>query len=223
MAVGEASQPGVVTRARQAWLIAEYFVLFFGLAGTYTLVGNPGSPIPALVLGAVGAALYLRSHHDFDRQDFFRASAIRGQLRPIILLWATTAVLVVITLVIFAPHRLFDLPRRDPLIWLAVMIFYPLLSVYPQELIFRAFLFHRYAPVFGTGTGIVAASAAAFGFVHIIYGEWLSVLLTAYGGWLFARRYQQSRSLAVVWLEHALYGLLGFTIGLGSYFYNGPT
>lgn len=47
--------------------------------------------------------------------------------------------------------------------WALVIVLYPILSVYPQELIFRAFLFHRYAPLFGNGVGLVAASAAAFG------------------------------------------------------------
>ncbi len=98
-----------------------------------------------------------------------------------------------------------------------------MLSVYPQELIFRAFLMRRYAPIFGTGYRAAAASAAAFGFAHIIYGTVASVVITAVGGWLFARRYQRTRSLAVVWLEHALYGVLAFTVGLGDLFYHGAT
>lgn len=211
----------MVSRARQLWLVTEYLVLFFGLAGVYTVIGHPGSPVPLLVLGAVGAVLYLRSRKDFDRRTFFRKEAIPGQLRSIVLLWAIAAVVILVALAVLAPGRLFELPRRSPLLWTIVMIFYPLASVYPQELIFRAFLFHRYRPVFGTGTGVVAASAAAFGFVHIIYGQWLSVVLTAIAGWLFAQRYRRTNSLATVWLEHAVYGLLAFTVGLGSFFFNG--
>lgn len=66
----------------------------------------------------------------------------------------------------------------------------------------------------------MAASAASFGFVHIIYGHWLSVVLTTILGALLAWRFAKTRSLAVVWLEHALYGLLAFTVGLGSFFSN---
>ena len=40
------------------------------------------------------------------------------------------------------------------------------------------------------------------------------------GGWLFARRYQRTRSLLTVSVEHALYGVLIFTIGLGDLFYH---
>jgi membrane protease YdiL (CAAX protease family) len=221
MAVGEAVPPATVSRARQVLLLSEYAVLFFGLAGVYALLGHPGSPIPFLVLSALGVVLYLRSRPDFDRRDFLRPGAIRGQLRPMITLWAIAAVLVLVALLVLSPGRLFELPRRDPLIWVFVMVFYPLLSVYPQELIFCGFLFHRYAPVFGTGNGFVVASAASFGFVHVIYGHWLSVVLTAILGAVLARRFARTRSLAVVWLEHALYGLLAFTVGLGSFFYNG--
>lgn len=221
MLVGETSQPATVGRGRQVWLLVEYAVLFFGLAGVYTLIGHPGSPIPVLVVSAVAVVLYLRSRPDFDRRNFFRTSAIRGELRPMLILWAISAVAVLLGLIVLSPGRLFELPREDPVIWGFVMVFYPLLSVYPQELIFCGFLFHRYAPVFGTGYGFVAASAATFGFVHIIYGQWLSVVLTAFLGAVLARRYAKTRSLAVVWLEHAMYGLLAFTVGLGSFFYNG--
>ena len=101
------------------------------------------------------------------------------------------------------------------------MVLYPALSVYPQELVFRSFLFHRYAPVFGEGPGMVAASAAAFGYVHIIFGNWFSVAASGVGGWLFASRYLRSRSLFTASVEHSLYGILIFTIGLGRYFYHG--
>jgi membrane protease YdiL (CAAX protease family) len=100
-------------------------------------------------------------------------------------------------------------------------VFYPLLSVYPQELLYRSFLLHRYRPVFGDGTGAAAASAVAFGCAHLMFHNVLSVLLTLVGGWLFARRYQRSRSLLTASVEHALYGVLAFTIGLGALFYHG--
>jgi len=53
--------------------------------------------------------------------------------------------------------------------WVLIFILYPLFSVYPQELLYRTFFFHRYRPLFGGGWGMVIASALAFGFVHIIF------------------------------------------------------
>jgi hypothetical protein len=39
---------------RRWWLGLEYGLLFFGLVGGYTLLGSPGSPVPFLVVAAIG-------------------------------------------------------------------------------------------------------------------------------------------------------------------------
>jgi membrane protease YdiL (CAAX protease family) len=101
------------------------------------------------------------------------------------------------------------------------MLLYPLVSVYPQELIYRVFFFHRYAPLFGSGLLMIAASALAFGFVHIIFGNWLAVVLCIIGGFLFSLTYQHSGSLLFTCLDHAIFGNFIFTIGLGQFFYHG--
>jgi membrane protease YdiL (CAAX protease family) len=93
--------------------------------------------------------------------------------------------------------------------------------VYPQELLFRAFLLRRYSAVFKTDRAAAAASAVAFGFAHLMFGNVLAVTATVAGGWLFARRYQRTRSLLVASVEHTLYGGTIFTIGLGRFFYHG--
>jgi membrane protease YdiL (CAAX protease family) len=205
----------------RAWLVTEYVLLFFGAVAAYALAGSPGSPIPVLVLLGVAAAVYLRRQPTFDRADFGRRDAIRPALPSMLTLWAGAAAVLIATIALIDPHQLFSLPRQDPILWTAVMVFYPLVSVYPQELLFRAFLMHRYAPVFGSGAGIAVASALAFGFAHIIYGNPISVALTVLVGWLFARRYQRTRSLLATSVEHALYGMLAFTVGLGDLFYHG--
>jgi len=209
--------------ARRSWLTAEYVLLFFVAVGGYALVGSPGSPIPFLLVLGFAAWWYLRRQSTFDRANLVRAEALRPALPSILGLWVVAAVTAVVVIAVLAPDRLFDLPRERPLLWAAVAVLYPLVSVYPQELIYRAFLLHRYAPVFGTGRGAAAASAIAFGFAHIIFGTVASVALTVVGGWLFARRYQRTRSLLTAAVEHALYGVLAFTVGLGNLFYHGAT
>jgi len=118
------------------------------------------------------------------------------------------------------PETLFSLVLTRPGLWLLVMIFYPVLSVYPQELIYRAYFFHRFKPLFGDGLGMIAASAVLFGFVHIIFGNWISIALTAIGGILFGATYRKSNSLLLTCVEHALFGDFIFTIGIGRYFYH---
>jgi membrane protease YdiL (CAAX protease family) len=68
---------------------------------------------------------------------------------------------------------------------------------------------------------LVLISGAAFGLAHIVFNNWVAPVLCAVGGVLFAHTYHKTRSLALVCLEHALYGDFVFTVGLGRYFYHG--
>lgn len=205
-----------VAMLRAMWLVIEFVLLFFGLVGAYIWLEVPGGPIPALLVAGAVMVAYLWRQPDFDRRDLLRGPALRPALPRILALWAGVAVATAVTIALTDPDRLFERPR----FWLVIVVLYPLLSVYPQELIFRAFLLHRYAPVLGTGRRAAAASAAAFGFAHLLFGNVLAVVATLLGGWLFARRYQATRSLLTVSVEHALYGVLIFTIGLGDLFYH---
>lgn len=120
------------------------------------------------------------------------------------------------------PASFLSFPRRVPDLWLTIMAVYPLLSVLPQEVVYRTFFFHRYGPLFGRRrwTAIIV-NAALFGFGHIIFGNWIAVAGTFLAGLLFAYRYDSTRSLWAVWIEHSLYGCLVFTVGLGRYFFTG--
>lgn len=68
---------------------------------------------------------------------------------------------------------------------------------------------------------MIAASAAAFAFLHIVFRNSLAVALTFCSGLLFAVRYAETGSLATSCFEHALYGRWLFTVGLGQFFYHG--
>lgn len=210
-----------IGRWRKAYLGAEYLALFFGGTTLYNALMRGRPPIPALLALAAGATVYLRRSPDFDRATLWRSEALPAQARSMATLAGAGALALTGAVAAVRPEHLFDLPRRNPWLWLAVMVLYPAVSVYPQELVFRSFLCHRYAPVFGEGAGLVAASAAAFGYVHIIFGNWFSVVASGVGGALFTSRYLRTQSLFTASAEHALYGMLVFTVGLGQYFYHG--
>ncbi len=129
---------------------------------------------------------------------------------------ASTLGIVLLTRLLM-PERILSFPLQRPGMWLIVMLLYPLLSALPQELLFRSFFFRRYAPLF-PGNWMLAASAAAFGFVHIMFHNAVAPLLSALCGFFLASSYQRHASLGRVALEHALYGDMVFTIGLGVYF-----
>ena len=68
---------------------------------------------------------------------------------------------------------------------------------------------------------MIVINALLFGWAHMLYGNWLAIVLSGIGGALFMDTYLRTRSVRLVCIEHALYGNLIFTIGLGEYFYSG--
>jgi membrane protease YdiL (CAAX protease family) len=207
--------------SRSLRLGIEYLVVFFGVVGVYIAVRPPGGPVPPLMLAAVAVVVYLRRQTAAGSPDLLRAGVVRPAMPGILLIWATVSLVLIAGVAVIIPGSLFDMPRRHTALWGAIVVLYPLVSVYPQELVYRAFLLHRYAELFGTGRRAAAASAVAFGFAHLLFGNVLAVVATLAGGWLFARRYQRTRSLLAVSVEHALYGITLFTVGLGDFFYHG--
>jgi uncharacterized protein len=180
----------------------------------------PNWPIPFLLVAAIWALLVLRGDTTFDQQGLVRLERMGPELWWPLLRDIPLLILLGLGVRFFAPEMLFRLIRQAPVWWLALVLFYPIFSVYPQELLYRAFFFHRYKPLFGEGLGMIAASAAVFGFVHIIFGNWVAIGLTAIGGMLFGWTYRKSGSMMLTCLEHALFGDFIFTIGIGQFFYH---
>lgn len=124
---------------------------------------------------------------------------------------------------LFYPRLLLRLPRERPQLWLLIMCLYPLLSVAPQEFMFRSFFMQRYRPLFGNRTVMCAVNALAFAWAHAFFLNWIAPLLSLLAGWLLARTWQNTARFRWVCLEHAVYGQIVFTCGLGWFFYHGST
>ena len=200
-------------------------VLFVGLP-----LGYRFSPwrIPALpVLWLVAGYAWWRLARDtsFDTSRLWNSAPLAGQLRMILPAFVVVAVLLWLGVHRLASQLEWSFVREHPRFWALVMVLYPVLSVYPQGILYRAFFLHEYAVLFSDSvTGrwaMIVASAAAFAFLHIIFRNWISVALTFFGGILFAWRYAETGSLLTSSVEHALYGCWLFTVGLGGYFYHG--
>jgi membrane protease YdiL (CAAX protease family) len=101
------------------------------------------------------------------------------------------------------------------------LVLYPVLSALPQEFIFCTFFFWRYADFFKSERAMILASAVVFAYAHVLFINWVAPVLGFIAGLIFARTYAQSRSLALVTIEHGLYGNAVFLIGLGWYFFHG--
>jgi uncharacterized protein len=170
----------------------------------------------ALVVG-----IWLHRRGGFHRKHFWRGedpARERQHLKQILLRFTgCTLTLIGLVFALF-PHKLFLFPRTEPLYWAVLLIAYPLLSVYPQELLYRAFFVRRYRHLFPRPEWLLFASALVFAWMHLIFRNPFAVLLTLVGGLFFTHTYLRTRSLRLVCLEHSLYGNLIFTIGLGEFF-----
>lgn len=145
----------------------------------------------------------------------------KRNLNPILLRFIIASALLLALVYVFVPEKAFSLPRERPDIWWKVMTLYPLLSAVPQEFIFCTYFFARYQSLFKNQTMLLWVGSAVFAYAHVLYINPVAPVLSLAAGYFFAQTYMKTRSLALVSLEHALYGNMIFTIGLGSYFFAG--
>lgn len=113
--------------------------------------------------------------------------------------------------------------RAHPLLPLAIFLFYPWVSVYPQNVIYRAFFCQRYRSILGGGWGLILTNAVAFSLAHIMFNNWIVLLLTFVGGIIFTRTYLKSHSLLLATIEHAMYGLLCLYLCIGVFLLYGAS
>jgi membrane protease YdiL (CAAX protease family) len=180
----------------------------------------PGPRLLVLAVATAGALLALRRDPGFELSRLW-AGPRRDEWRGLLLRSALAAVAVALLVRWLEPLNLLATPRHHLGLWLAGLALYPLLSAWPQEVLYRAFFFRRYAPLFGEGRRMVAASGVAFAALHLVYPNLVAPLLSLPAGLVLAWRYRRTGALGPVWLEHSLYGLALFTLGLGGFFYDG--
>ena len=196
-------------------LAAEFALIFIGGPLAILALHQAGILFLALWLGALIAWAGTR------RQPPLPKPRLHHELGGIALRFAVLAPLITLATWLLWPQLFLSLPRARPLFWALIMVLYPLLSVWPQEMLYRRLLFHRYRALFRSDLALILVSAAAFGFAHVIFLNGIAVAMTAAGGFLFARDYARHRSLPLTCLEHSLYVCLIFTVGLGRFFYTG--
>lgn len=138
------------------------------------------------------------------------------------------SLLVALSVIIYSlldPNVIFlDLPKQRPNLWLMIMLLYPLLSVLPQELIWRYHLLEKMKLILPSKNLRIIVSSLAFGWMHVVYGHYFSVISTSILGWILCIIYYQgNKNIWPIWLIHSIAGQAVFTFGLGQYFYGGST
>lgn len=212
-----------ITTPTRMWLATEFIVLFGLIPVLLWAISVQG--ILFITLWAIAVfCIWIRRRQTgkTPRDAIHLWKPVRPEHQKVILSrFAAAVVLITIFTRCYDPLRLFEFPLERPNLWLMIMVCYPLLSVYPQEIIYRLFFFDRYAPIFPNERLMIIASGLAFGHAHIIFNNWVAYLMCIVGGWIFAYTYAKTKNFLLVWAEHSIYGCFIFTVGLGWYFYSG--
>jgi membrane protease YdiL (CAAX protease family) len=211
------AEAGGAGLARRAECLAVFFLLPGALYPLRHLLAFKVVPIMLVVAGA--CAWWLLRRPGFAGPSLWAISP--RQAAGVLALFLPAGALAAAAAWWWIPEKFLAFPLASPGRWALVMLLYPLLAAYPQEVVFRGFFFHRYRGLFPRSWLLAAAGAVSFGLAHSLYGSWVSVALSAAGGGLFGWRYLRTGSLAVAGLEHGLWGDLLFTVGWGWWFHSG--
>lgn len=173
--------------------------------------------MPVLCMMGATCLILLLNDSNFKRYRLWHTDQFSMHIGKSLKIFIPAAIGLAIVVYWFAPNTLFLLPREDLRFWLLTLAIYPIVSVIPQEVIFRTFFFHRYKQIIPSKNARWLLSAVCFSFAHIVYGNWVAVVLSGIGGLLFGYRYMQTRSTIIVVVEHTLWGSYLFTLGIGVF------
>lgn len=198
------------------FMVCEFllFYVFIPFIAIYYLDG--WLKIVPLLFIAFMFLLFLLRDPEFDKRIFFRWNKryLRKSLPRIL---SISLLLVWFTWWIF-PDLFFVFPIQNFNGYLLTLLLYPIVSVIPQEIIYRVYFFHRYRNLVPEKYLLMLSNAIIFGLTHLIYGNWVAPIATFLVSWIFIFNYLKTKSLLHVSFEHYLYGLLMFSVGFGYYF-----
>lgn len=200
--------------------LAEFVALYFGVPLVMALLLPPDALWPTLAVMTVLAAVLLGRTAGFRWGELAEgAGAIDWRMVGGVA--AATAVAGGGLVWVLVPDEALALPRRSTGLWLMILVGYPFLSALPQELIFRALFFRRYGALFPNRRIALGVNGALFAFAHLMFWNWVAILLCLAGGIVFSRAYLSRGGFPEAVLLHALCGGMIFTAGLGRFFYAG--
>lgn len=216
------SQPLQKFLRSPGYLLTEFLILCIAVPG-YIIVTKSAPFLFVFLWGAVlyGYFILKTSHHETIMHIWKWKAVNWGNLKPILIRWVLASIGMLGFIYFYDPSHMLFITRERPEILPYLLTLYPLLSALPQEFIFCSFFFCRYIRFFGRGKWMVAASTLVFAYAHVLYINPIAPTLSLLGGYIFATTYLKTKSLALVTIEHGLYGNALFVTGLGWYFYSG--
>ncbi len=201
----------------------EFGALYILMPVLLALALPPRGILPVLWIAGLTAWVLMRRADPRERPPERPFHSQRRELGFILLRFAAVALLLTTALWFHRPAWLFRFPRQAPGFWLLVMCMYPLVSVFPQGLLYRKLFERRYAGLFSSPRASWLIGSLVFGFAHLPFGNLWAVGFPFLGGLIFLRTYRRTGSLVLSCIEHGLYGDLLFTVGWGVYLFHGGT
>lgn len=200
-------------------LVFEFCLLFLTLPLIFIFKLLPNFTMMPMLLSAFAYTLYILKK---NKETIFKWDITRGMLVSLLVRTVYISILLYMYTIFFKPQNLFYFVKSTPLIWLTVIVLYPLVSAFTQEVIFRKFFFFRYQTLWKNNqTTTILLSGFLFSYMHIVFQNPIAVIFSFIGGVIFSYMYAKTKSLMLVSIEHGLYGDILFTLGLGYYFYHG--
>ena len=129
-----------------------------------------------------------------------------------------TAILILTSVItwIYYNESIFNAFKNNPLQYFIILVVYICFSVIPQEFVYRKFYFLRYNIIFQNKRKLIVVNTLVFSLGHLFFNNFLVVIITLIGGFIFSLSYYKFRSFKYICIEHSLYGLWLYTIGLGG-------
>ena len=109
---------------------------------------------------------------------------------------------------------LLEKPRFSPAEGIGFYVFYILISCPAQELLFRGILSRILQELRLHRVLELGVAAALFGYVHIIYGDMLTVVIMSIVGLVWYRAYQRSSNLIGAMISHVVLGVMTIALGV---------
>lgn len=173
--------------------------------------------VPVLLLLALACYGMISRDASFKRFRLLNAAQVAPWLTRRLPIFVLGGLLCMLLYRVLGDGRWFVLPQESASQWLLLLVLYPLLSAWPQELIFRTFFFHRYKKIIPRKKHRMLLSALLFALAHLVYANVMAVVLALAGGFLFAYTYAKTRSTLACVVEHSIWGIWLFSLGLGRY------
>lgn len=204
---------------RREVLWAEFLGLFVAVPVAIAVLLPPGAMFPALFAFTVVGLWLLARTPGFRWCELKRGwDEVRW---PVVAGFAAATLAVSLAVIwLTVPEAAFRLPREQPWLLAMILLFYPILSALPQEVIFRPLFFRRYGALVPSGA-LLAVNAGVFSLAHLMYWSAVVAAMTFAGGLAFGWAYRNRGSFPLAVVLHSVSGWVIFTVGLGVFFYSG--